>query len=1469
MAASAGHDDGPQRNFDDKEDDSSTSGVIMGRKTQMRKVEDGRTSTSQSTLNLVNCILGAGVLGYPFCFKSCGLLLGTVLMLVSVLASRFSYDLLLYCSQISNKRTYEEVAEQALGKAGRQIVELCTAALNMGCIVAYLNILADVLSSVAGTIIPPGAEPSRNAYILGVSLFGAFPVALWVRDHATIATFSMASVGFVILFAVVIMVFACTPAAAGVALSSVSLWDPEGLLVAFPVIVYSFTAHPYYLGIFQNLHTATHARMLRVTNLAMTVSSSLYWVVGVCGYLTFRNRTAGDILRNFGAANVDGLRGAYERAIKLCYGLSILGSIPLVILPFYSIMAPYVVGSGPTYDSGSGSAGGDKGLEIEPKIKRTSSCDSDSLLEAGRASLDCHSHASASGTGLGGDLRDRGTGHGGQGGGGGGTHGRRHNARPSSRRETAHEVDVVDLRLLTPADRGAPVGEEELPFSKHALIVTLVLGTSLASAIWLPNIEFIFGLTGATASVLLSYILPATAFIRLLDANPELLGGGKFKVMPESVKLEWLWRKRKAIALLCFGVVAGIACTDATLGSIKQEAAVVHLAQQLVAHEVVVAETAKVQQKARAAVTAVTAVEQAAKELGAAHVNANGTFTKLAAAAAQLDAIAAGSTAAAAGGGGGKGGKGGKGKGGDKGGEWGINTLVKEHKQHAAETKALREVEAVLADIKAEVRATAQGVAGVVAQLDAAMAQLAAQQQAQAQTTTAATGAVQTAQAQGGGGGAGGGAANATVAAGSGSAEAGGKAGAAATEVGAAGASPSPAKAAAGGGGGGGGGGTTARDRAADLAMELGKALGAYSDVAAPNATVAGKSLAQVRATALSTQAALNQTATVLERVSTAVAAAKKGGKQADEVKRAAVAAMQLALNATSASSLAMQLTGEALQRSAAEEASELLSMLVQVSHELEKTTSKVPKVKRDTGNTTATAATSASTASLSTSAASGTASGTAAAGGDAGAAAAAGAGKDKAEGAKATGGAGGDGKSTSTTAAAAAGDGRDKGKDGSAAAAGSGAGDTAAAAAGEIKAEKPPLSVADNEERAAAAAGQLEAVIKDLNTKIAAAGGGAVATAAADTATVAAKAAAVAAAAAAATAAAATGASGTVTQGGLVVAGGSTAATTSTGKDPTTSTVKTGGATASTDGHHHATAITLPAKTSTDATVGATTSLTVNATAAADASDTQLVGGSHSLNVSGIAAALQDAVELTKVQQTQALHEIEESLTKTDTKVAERVVDILKDFGESKKDTQAKEAKAQEAAAAGGVAGTGTTLAVLAAGGGEAAVVVAAAAAKGAEDAAKSAAAEGAADAAAGAALTEAAEEGEAVGPVVKVTEEGKLVQEDDGGDGIVGPVVKAQGSGEGEGEGKKAADGSSLSAAEAAAAAAFQEGKGTSLADSRDSGEGERSGSSGKADAAELVGGEGGGAGEEGRLHRKLGGRKGAQGKVAASAA
>ena len=56
----------------------------------------------------------------------------------------------------------------------------------------------------------------------------------------------------------------------------------------------------------------------------------------------FALRTAGDVLRNFGARGVTGIRGAYERLIKVGYGLSILGTVPLVVLPFQGSIGPVI-----------------------------------------------------------------------------------------------------------------------------------------------------------------------------------------------------------------------------------------------------------------------------------------------------------------------------------------------------------------------------------------------------------------------------------------------------------------------------------------------------------------------------------------------------------------------------------------------------------------------------------------------------------------------------------------------------------------------------------------------------------------------------------------------------------------------------------------------------------------------------------------------------------------------------------------------------------------------------------------------------------------------------------------------------------------------------------------------------------------------------------------------------------------------
>lgn len=92
----------------------------------------GKSSELEACFTMVNGILGVGVLGFPFAFRSCGMLAAALLILVCLAAGQLSMRLLLLSSQLSGRRSYEEVAAAALGRTGRQTVSSCIFTLNMG-----------------------------------------------------------------------------------------------------------------------------------------------------------------------------------------------------------------------------------------------------------------------------------------------------------------------------------------------------------------------------------------------------------------------------------------------------------------------------------------------------------------------------------------------------------------------------------------------------------------------------------------------------------------------------------------------------------------------------------------------------------------------------------------------------------------------------------------------------------------------------------------------------------------------------------------------------------------------------------------------------------------------------------------------------------------------------------------------------------------------------------------------------------------------------------------------------------------------------------------------------------------------------------------------------------------------------------------------------------------------------------------
>jgi hypothetical protein len=150
---------------------------------------------------------------------------------------------------------------------------------------------------------------------------------------------------------------------------------------------------------------------------------------------------------------------------------------------------------------------------------------------------------------------------------------------------------------------------------QHAGVNALILSITLLLAALIPNVEFVFALTGATASIMLAYIFPAAIFLstqRQWSTPPNLAAHEAARADTEKD----VWARQEvhieitaaqaeheagarteeellgflagtaarvlAWALIVFGAAAMWLCTMATLRAVSEEAAIVAVAQNLV-----------------------------------------------------------------------------------------------------------------------------------------------------------------------------------------------------------------------------------------------------------------------------------------------------------------------------------------------------------------------------------------------------------------------------------------------------------------------------------------------------------------------------------------------------------------------------------------------------------------------------------------------------------------------------------------------------------------------------------------------------------------------------------------------------------------------------------------------------------------------------------------------------------------------
>jgi len=243
-------------------------------------------SMKASVFNLVNSIVGGGVLALPFGFKQVGVFLGLILLCSIGTLSAYSAYLLVRCRQmtlklgVERKPSYYNIVCVTFGTRGAKLVELFIVLLMLGACVGYIAIIGETLSnSFSGAL---GYEPwYTHAWVIQLSLlsFVLFPLSMLSTVGALKYTSIIALCGILFLVVCIIVKFASN--------FEEALQDEDdkfidyfnwgtNMFASIPIMTFAFSMHMQMFPVWQELKQPTPKRITNIVLAAIVICGVLY-----------------------------------------------------------------------------------------------------------------------------------------------------------------------------------------------------------------------------------------------------------------------------------------------------------------------------------------------------------------------------------------------------------------------------------------------------------------------------------------------------------------------------------------------------------------------------------------------------------------------------------------------------------------------------------------------------------------------------------------------------------------------------------------------------------------------------------------------------------------------------------------------------------------------------------------------------------------------------------------------------------------------------------------------------------------------------------------------------------------------------------------------------------------------------------------------------------------------------------------
>eukprot|EP01084_Bolivina_argentea_P185081 319186_1 len=278
---------------------------------EAHQIHLGQSPIRRVIFNMLNSIIGAGVVGLPFVYSNAGLCGGLLLMILFAWISAYSLKLLVISAKLCQQRNYEDLCEYLFGYKGYLFVSVTMFVFDFGATLSYLIILGDSAQEII-RIWGYNSNTDRQFVILIVSLLIILPTIL-PRDLSKIekvSTFSVFSVLLIMLIVIwewiayrVLMLEKDNGYKNHIPPNMKLGVELEGFPMAIGIIAFAFVCHDSSFLLYNTLKNPTIPRWSVLAYAGCISAVLICMLFAVPGYFTFGDDVNDNILNSYDTFN--------------------------------------------------------------------------------------------------------------------------------------------------------------------------------------------------------------------------------------------------------------------------------------------------------------------------------------------------------------------------------------------------------------------------------------------------------------------------------------------------------------------------------------------------------------------------------------------------------------------------------------------------------------------------------------------------------------------------------------------------------------------------------------------------------------------------------------------------------------------------------------------------------------------------------------------------------------------------------------------------------------------------------------------------------------------------------------------------------------------------------------------------------------------------------------------------------------